>query len=64
MENVYVYQEKQVNNNASTYRAANNFVIFDTNFLIKICISKAYSNKLVSNMEDHHFPSWENAVPK
>ena len=49
MEYVYVYQEKQENNNTGSCRAANNFIIFDTNFLIEICICKAYSNKLVSN---------------
>ena len=49
MEYVYVYQEKQENNNTGSCRAANNFLIFETNFLIKICICKAYSNKLVSN---------------
>ena len=48
MEYVYVYQEKQENNNTGTCRAANNF-LFDTNFLIKICICKACSKKLVSN---------------
>ena len=49
MEYVYVYQEKQENKNTGSCSAANNFLSFNTNFLIKICICKAYINKLVSN---------------
>ena len=52
----YVYQEKQENNNIGSCRA-------DKNFLIKICICMAYSNKLVSN-GGSPLPIWGKCNPK